>query len=164
MLMKKKYIYVILVSVLLVVFDQITKALIISNYNVHEYSVVINNFFNIFYIRNYGAAFGILSQNIIFLIGITCIMIYYVFYEIKRNINNNLSIFSLTLVLGGAVGNLIDRIFRGYVVDFLSFRLFNYDMPVFNVADIFITCGVILVIFCILREGKYEKNSSRRRK
>ena len=74
------------------------------------------------------------------------------------------SIFSLTLVLGGAVGNLIDRIFRGYVVDFLSFRLFNYDMPVFNVADIFITCGVILVIFCILREGKYEKNSSRRRK
>ena len=77
--MKKKYIYVILVSVLLVVFDQITKALIISNYNVHEYSVVINNFFNIFYNRNYGAAFGILSQNIIFLIGITCIMIYYVF-------------------------------------------------------------------------------------
>ena len=91
-------------------------------------------------------------------------LIFYIVKEIKKNIDNNLSLLSFSLILGGAVGNLIDRIFRGYVVDFISFTLFKREMSIFNVADMYITIGVILLIYIVLKEGKYERVSSRKRK
>ena len=162
--MKKKYLYIMLCVLLFILLDQVVKSLVVNLYDVGEASVVINNFFKIYYIRNYGAAFGIFSSNILLLIGITCVMIYYIIIEIKNNIGNRLSIFSLILILSGAIGNLIDRVFRGYVVDFLSFTLLRKEMPIFNVADMFITIGVFLLIYSILRDGSYDGNSNKRRR
>ena len=82
----------------------------------------------------------------------------------KKNINNNLSLLSFSLILSGALGNLIDRVVRGYVVDYISFTLFNREMSVFNLADTYITIGVILLIYIVIKEGKNERVSSRKRK
>ena len=68
------------------------------------------------------------------------------------------------VILGGILGNLIDRVFRGYVIDYISFTLFNREMAVFNAADIFITFGVILLMYIILRDGRSERISSRRKR
>ena len=162
--MKKKSLIVLISILLLIVFDQIVKYLIVRNFSIGEEKILIDNFLKFIYIRNTGAAFGILSGNIIFLIGISLLLIFYIIKEMKKNINNNLSLLSFSLIIGGAVGNLIDRIFRGYVVDFISFTLFQREMSIFNIADMYITIGVILLIYIVLKEGKYERVSSRKRK
>ena len=91
-------------------------------------------------------------------------LLYYLINEIRRNIDSKLSIVSLSLIISGAIGNLIDRIFRGYVIDYISFTLFNREMAVFNAADIFITFGVILLMYIIIRDGRSERISSRRKR
>lgn len=162
--MKKKSLIVLISLLMLIVFDQIIKYLIVKNFSIGEEKILIDNFLKFIYIRNTGAAFGILSGNIVFLIGISLLLIFYIVKEMKKNIDNNLSLLSFSLILGGAVGNLIDRIFRGYVVDFISFTLFKRKMSIFNIADMYITIGVILLIYIVLKEGKYERVSSRKRK
>ena len=162
--MKKKSLVVLISLLMLIVFDQIIKYLIVKNFSIGEEKILMDNFLKFIYIRNTGAAFGILSGNIVFLIGISLLLIFYIVKEMKKNIDNNLSLLSFSLILGGAIGNLIDRIFRGYVVDFISFTLFKREMPIFNVADMYITIGVILLIYIVLKEGKYERVSSRKRK
>lgn len=147
--MKKKSLIVLISLLMLIVFDQIIKYLIVKNFSIGEEKILIDNFLKFIYIRNTGAAFGILSGNIVFLIGISLLLIFYIVKEMKKNIDNNLSLLSFSLILGGAVGNLIDRIFRGYVVDYIDItRLFDY--PIFNFADICIVVGVILVITVII--------------
>lgn len=145
--MKKRNI--IIFSIILIFIDQIIKYLV-HNYIISDI-VIINNFFSITNLSNYGAAFGILSNNIYFLIFISLILIYFIISEIRKN-NNKGYIISLLMILGGALGNLIDRIFRGYVVDYLSFELFNISFPVFNFADMLITFGTIYLIYMIIKE------------
>lgn len=145
--MKKRNI--IIFSIILIFIDQIIKYLV-HNYIISDI-VIINNFFSITNLSNYGAAFGILSNNIYFLIFISLILIYFIISEIRKN-NNKGYIISLLMILGGALGNLIDRIFRGYVVDYLSFELFSISFPVFNFADMLITFGTIYLIYMIIKE------------
>lgn len=145
--MKKRNI--IIFSIILIFIDQIIKYLV-HNYIISDI-VIINNFFSITNLSNYGAAFGILSNNIYFLIFISLILIYFIISEIKKN-NNKGYIISLLMILSGALGNLIDRIFRGYVVDYLSFELFSISFPVFNFADMLITFGTIYLIYRIIKE------------
>lgn len=145
--MKKRNI--IIFSIILIFIDQIIKYLV-HNYIISDI-VIINNFFSITNLSNYGAAFGILSNNIYFLIFISLILIYFIISEIRKN-NNKGYIISLLMILGGALGNLIDRIFRGYVVDYLSFELFSISLPVFNFADMLITFGTIYLIYMIIKE------------
>ena len=145
--MKKRNI--IIISIILIFIDQIIKYLV-HNYIISDI-VIINNFFSITNLSNYGAAFGILSNNIYFLFFISLILIYFIISEIKKN-NNKGYIISLLMILSGALGNLIDRIFRGYVVDYLSFELFSISFPVFNFADMLITFGTIYLIYMIIKE------------
>lgn len=145
--MKKRNI--IIFSIILIFIDQLIKYLV-HNYIISDI-VIINNFFSITNLSNYGAAFGILSNNIYFLIFISLILIYFIISEIKKN-NNKGYIISLLMILIGALGNLIDRIFRGYVVDYLSFELFSISFPVFNFADMLITFGTIYLIYMIIKE------------
>lgn len=145
--MKKRNI--IIFSIILIFIDQIIKYLV-HNYIISDI-VIINNFFSITNLSNYGAAFGILSNNIYFLIFISLILIYFIISEIKKN-NNKGYIISLLMILSGALGNLIDRIFRGYVVDYLSFEVFSISFPVFNFADMLITFGTIYLIYMIIKE------------
>ena len=162
--MKKKSLFILIVILALTIIDQIIKYLVVSNISIGSEKIIIDNFLKFIYIRNTGAAFGILSGNIIFLIFITVLLIFYIVNEMKKNINNNLSLLSFSLILSGALGNLIDRVVRGYVVDYISFTLFNREMSVFNLADTYITIGVILLIYIVIKEGKNERVSSRKRK
>ena len=81
--------------------------------------------------------------------------------SIKKNINNKVISISLSLIISGALGNLIDRIFRGYVVDFISFTIFDKEMAIFNVADTFITFGVVLLLIYLFKEGKHERSNNK---
>ena len=156
--MNKKGIKIIIFSLVLILLDFLTKFLIIHSFNINEGIILINNFLKFIYIKNSGAAFGLLNNNIYVLIIITIALISYLIYELIK-CNNKLYFFSYLLILCGALGNLIDRVFRGYVVDFISFTLFGREMAIFNVADIYITFGVILFIFSIFKEGKHERNN-----
>lgn len=158
--MEKKYIKIISLIIFLIVFDQLIKFLVTLNFNVGEEFVIINNFLKFIYIKNTGAAFGMFSGNTFMLILIAIVLIWYLIKEIKTNLNNKLSIISFSLVLGGALGNLIDRVFRGYVVDYISFTLFNSEMAIFNMADIYITFGVLLLLYIVIRDGRNEKNKN----
>ena len=81
-------------------------------------------------------------------------------YELLKT-KNKLNLIACSLIISGSLGNLIDRVFRGYVIDFISFTLFKREMAIFNVADICITFGVILYIIIILKEGKNERVNSK---
>ncbi len=95
------------------------------------------------------------------LILITVVLLFYLLKEFK-NSKNKLNITAYTLIISGAIGNLIDRIFRKYVVDFISFTLFGHEMAVFNIADTYITFGIILLIYCIVKEERSERVNRRR--
>lgn len=162
--MKKNYIKIISFIISIVIIDQLSKLIVVKTLELNSAITIINNFFRFLYIKNTGAAFGILGGNIFLLIFITLALIYYLLHELNKNINNKLYLIAIPLIIGGALGNLIDRIFRGYVVDFISFIIFNKEMAIFNIADIFIFIGVVLYIIILLKDGiKDGKNSSNKR-
>ncbi len=143
--MSKKNIYSI--ATLSFVLDQVIKLIIVQNMNLYQEIVVIPQFFSILYVKNTGAAFSILENNTFLLIIIGVLFMVGLNRYIKReNFYSKLSIISLGLILGGIYGNLLDRIIRGAVVDYLSFLIIHYEFPVFNLADICITVGIGLFI------------------
>ncbi len=149
--------YILLTAIIIAV-DQITKFVAINQLKGQEPYVIIKNYFELRYVENYGAAFGILQQRRILFIIITSIVLLFLVFFLYKNYKtlSEISKFSIALFLGGAIGNFIDRIRLGYVVDFFRVNIFNiYDFPVFNIADIFIVCGTILIIYIVLFE-KYE--------
>ena len=137
------------VSILLVVADQRTKYAITSNLHYGE-SVAITSFFNLVLVYNKGAAFSFLSDaggwQRVFFIGITCVAIVVLCWLIAKHESEKLFRWGLTLILGGAIGNLIDRIAYGHVVDFLDFHFAGWHFWAFNVADSAITIGAGLLI------------------
>ncbi len=149
-----------IISLVCIIIDQIIKVVITTNVEFAHSINVINNFFRITYLQNTGAAWSILSGNRILLIIVTIIalgIIYYVFLKDKK-IKNYESIL-LGLLLGGIIGNLIDRVRFGYVIDYLDFNLFSYHYPVFNFADICIVISIIILVIISLKEDKNGNNS-----
>ena len=137
--------------------DQITKRIISENMALGETIPVIENVFHITYVRNTGAAFGILQGQTVFLVTVTTILLsaVLIFYH-KRTKGCHFTLpFALALIFGGGAGNFIDRLMVGSVVDFLDFRVF----PVFNAADIFVTtgCGLLIVYVLIFERDKDDK-------
>ena len=141
--MKKVYI----IALISLIIDQIVKILV-SNYLIlGQTTKIINNFFYLTYVQNTGAAFSILIGYRYILIIITLIFLYYLYKYTKKQTNpNKLAILSHGLLLGGIIGNLIDRIIYGYVIDYLDFMIFNYNFPIFNLADTFIVIGCIILV------------------
>lgn len=142
---------------LLVVLDQFTKVLALQNLKGQEPITIIPDVFQLLYVENRGAAFGILqNKQWVFLI-ITAIVLAALIWVLPR-MSRERHFLPLRLCLcfigAGAVGNMIDRIFRGYVVDFFYFKLI--DFPVFNVADIYVTTSAIVLIFLIVFLYKEE--------
>ena len=116
---------------------------------------IIPNFFSIYYVRNTGAAFSILKDHRYLFIGIAFITFFLLQrYISKTKITKKLEIVSLGLLMGGLVGNLIDRLLYGYVIDYLSFNFFGYSFPIFNIADIGIVIGIILFSIYIMKTPK----------
>lgn len=148
-------------AIITLLIDQISKVLISMFLEINEQIIVIKDFFSLYFIENYGAAWSILSgkANLLIIASvIALIIIYRYMYNFKNNKRNNLA---FGFIIGGIFGNLIDRVFLGYVRDFLSFNIFSYKYPVFNFADTFIVIGVFLLIFAIIKgEDKNGTNQS----
>ena len=143
LLNRENKINLIIVSII-VTLDQISKYFITLNY---DYFLNKNIFiFSINYARNYGAAFNIFEGNRVFLSLISIIssliLIYFIFFKGRLNF---LDRYGLSLILAGSIGNGIDRIIKGYVIDFINLKLFEF--PIFNIADIAINIGCIILIF-----------------
>ena len=142
-----------LIVTLICLFVDIVSKLIVSNLlEVTESIRVIDNFFYLTYVRNTGAAWSIFSDNTwLVLIVSGLIILGIILYIYKDRPQDKFEKVSYGLVLGGAIGNFIDRIVYGYVIDFFDFYIFGYDYPIFNMADIFIVLGVIMLIVCTWR-------------
>ena len=152
----------IIISIILLCIDQISKLLIVNLLTKTDSITIIKNFFYLTYINNDGAAFSILVGKKFFLILIAVLVIVMLIRYIKKNnIQNKLELVSLALIIGGSLGNLMDRVVRGYVIDFLDFKIFNYNFPIFNLADTFIVIGVFLLL---LKEIRKENNLDSRNK
>lgn len=167
---KLKYLLLFILAGVTIVLDQLTKALVLEKFRLGETVSVILNYFNITYVQNKGAAFGMLAQaNPAFRVPFFVIVplaalfsIGYIFRKIPDQ-DRKLAV-ALSLVIGGAIGNLIDRITLGYVVDFLDFHWqWGYHFPAFNIADSAICVGVGLVILDLFapEEGRSQRKGSR---
>lgn len=147
--MKKLYGYIMLIILILI--DQLSKLFITTNFFLGEEREVIKNIFSIEYIRNTGAAWGMFPNGTIFFIIfslIVCIGLLVLFNKTPKEKKYNYLSMVIIILVSGAVGNLIDRCFRKYVVDFFYFKLI--DFPVFNVADIYVTVAAIMLILLIM--------------
>jgi|SRR3989338_3427461 len=147
--MKNKYIIIFSTALIIILIDQITKFLIKTSFQLKQSIPLIKNIFHLTYIRNFGAGFGILQQQKWILVFISIIVIGVIFYYLDKIKDKEKFLQIIVgLVLGGTIGNLIDRVAYGFVVDFMDFRIW----PVFNFADSFVTIGVIGLIIYLWRK------------
>ena len=147
-----------IICVVILAFDQATKVLVDTTFRLYESVPVIPGFFHLTYVRNKGAAFGLLADSAVripFFISVSIIAMLCIFWYISRvRDDQKLAIVSLSLVFSGALGNLIDRIRLGEVIDFLDVFWRSYHWPAFNVADSAITIGVTLLFIEMWCEEK----------
>jgi signal peptidase II len=140
--------------------DQWTKWLVVHNMSLYESIPVINNFFYITSHRNRGAAFGILQNKQWLFILITVVVIAFVLYYLwQLKHDRPMMSYAFSLILGGAFGNLIDRVENGEVVDFLHFQFGSYQFPIFNCADSAIVVGVIVLVIITLISPAAQNNN-----
>ena len=154
-LVKKDKIYII--SFIVVLLDQFIKYIVIKNMALLESISIIPNFFNIHYVQNTGAAWGIMKDKTIILTIISTFFLIIVNQMISKEKNfTKISISGYGLIVGGMLGNLIDRIIHSYVIDFLDFKICGYDFPIFNIADVTIVLGIILLTYEVIRSEVNE--------
>ena len=147
-------------AVLLIVADQVTKTLILGNYRLGD-STFITSFFNIVRAHNTGAAFSFLAdaggwQRWLFT-GIGVAATIFIVWQLRAHAGQKLFSFAMSSILGGAVGNVVDRLLHGYVVDFLDFHLNGWHFPAFNIADAAITVGAVCLIVDELLRVRRER-------
>jgi signal peptidase II len=148
--------FIILISSIVIALDFITKKIILARVMLHE-SINVLPFLNIVHVENKGAAFGSftgLGNNVFIIISIIAIIFILVYLS---KVHQKLEFISLSLVLGGAIGNLLDRIQFGKVIDFIDFFVGKWHWPSFNVADSALTVGIILFLISNLRHGRDAK-------
>lgn len=153
---KFNYLIYLFIVVSLVSLDQYTKSIILNYFELYESKTIIDGFFSLTYVQNFGAGFSIMQNaRTTFLIITPICLVGFTYLFIKSS--DKLSKTALLLMISGTIGNFIDRIVRVYVVDFLDFIIFGWDFPIFNVADIFLTIGVCLYIIALIKEEKDAK-------
>ncbi len=146
-------IYIVIIIFLII--DIISKLIVSRVCTLNNSVSVINNFFSITYTHNYGGAWSLFSGSTILITVISIIVIIgIIIYLSKKKINNKIESLGYSFLLGGAIGNLIDRIIYGYVIDFLDFNIFGYNFPIFNIADMGIVIGIFLIIVIEIRGNK----------
>jgi len=155
-LLSNRYVKLLIIAGMVCILDQATKVLVVATIAVYDTIPVIPGFFNLTHIYNPGGAFGFLSRStselrhLFFLVSSFAAMGLIVFLYVKTPPNQRLLELSLALILGGAFGNIIDRIRIGKVIDFLDVYIKNLHWPAFNVADSAITIGICLFIYHLL--------------
>ncbi|GAB4072399.1 signal peptidase II [Barrientosiimonas marina] len=151
------YLYYILALVVIAV-DQLTKWAVVKTMEMGDQITVIEHFFYLTSHRNSGAAWGILQGQMGLFYIITVIVVAGIIYFMQHYAKDSrLLAIALSVILGGAIGNFIDRLFRHEVVDFFDFIIFSYDYPIFNIADSALVVGVILVIIITINDERKEK-------
>ncbi len=152
----------LIITLTCVLIDQIVKLIIMGTMGVGSSISVIPDFFSLTYVENDGAAWSIFSGNRILLISISVIALILVYwYFIKNKSIKTFELIIYSILIGGIIGNLLDRIKVGCVIDYLDFKIFNYNFPVFNFADICIVISVILLlIYSFKGENRHAKNNS----
>ena len=149
------------IACVFLIIDQIIKLLVRVKMNLFDSINIIPSFFSLYYVENEGAAFSILQNKTILLIviGVFCLYMMSKYIEKEQNYTK-VTLISLGIIIGGMIGNLIDRLLYKAVTDYLSFTIFGYNFPVFNLADIGITVGVVLFIIDSIiqdfRERRYK--------
>lgn len=147
---------IILISTLTLILDILAKQLVVNLMIENQSISLIKDFFSITYAKNTGVAFSFLEGNVPLIIIITSIIILLILKYIKETNQNKYESICYGLIIGGAIGNLIDRIIYGYVIDFLDFNLFGYPFPIFNIADTAIVIGIFsLIILSFIEDKKY---------
>ncbi len=144
------------ISVVIVVLDQVTKAIVLKNLALHESISVISGFFNLTHVMNPGGAFGLFAEHspeirkffFLFVSSLVALMVLWLYQKVAPT--HRFLSFGLAAVFAGAVGNLIDRFRFGMVVDFLDFYLGAYHWPAFNIADSAITLGMIVFVYHVV--------------
>ncbi|MFZ3209377.1 MAG: signal peptidase II [Geobacteraceae bacterium] len=163
--MKHKYIILLVVSVIVLVLDQATKIYIDRTMDLHSSITVVENFFNITYLRNKGAAFSFLADfrfRLPFFIFVSLVAVVVILVVIRRlRSDQKLSAVALSLLLAGAVGNLIDRVRLGEVIDFIYVHWYEHYWPAFNIADSAICAGVFLLAIDMSQEERRQKADQR---
>ena len=151
---------VLFVSAILVLADQVSKAIVVRTMSLYESVPVIENFFHFTYITNDGMAFGIDFPFGYFIFSlVSALLTIFLFWYLWSVRNDSLLIrLGLAMIIAGAVGNLIDRLMLGEVIDFLDFMIGNFHWYVFNLADSYVTVGMVLILTdSIFLEKKREK-------
>lgn len=152
---KKPY----LIALFFFIIDLISKQVIIHTISLNTSIQVINNFFYLTYVKNSGAAWSILKDERILLLIISVIVLFLINKYMNKEKLSKLEEVSYGLIIGGIFGNLFDRIIYGFVIDFLDFKIFGYNYPIFNLADTFIVIGVILMLIISFRKDRLWKKS-----
>ncbi len=155
----KKIKYVIMI-ILVFSIDQISKLIISNSINLNGSVEVIKNFFSLTYVKNKGAAFGMFSSYTFIISLISVLILIYLLFELFRSKSEEkLTNYSLSLIIGGLLGNLYDRVFLGCVRDFFDFTLLGKGFAIFNVGDAFIVIGCFMFIISVFLEVKNENSS-----
>ena len=151
--MSKKYIFCIVIFTLFL--DQVSKRIVVENIEIFANNLEISKYFNLVYVENRGVSFGMFSEHDkSFYFGILSMLVStYIIYLLAKS-KDLIESFGLSLILGGAVGNGVDRLYYGYVVDFIDLHLNNLHWPAFNFADTFITFGAIVFVFSMISNKK----------
>ena len=155
-MLQNKYVKLAWVAALVILVDQVSKALILNNLPMHQSVSVIEGLFDITHIRNPGGAFGLMANMsaatrmfvFLFLSSLAVGLLFYLY--IKTPKTHSFLATGFAMIFGGAIGNLIDRIRFGNVVDFLDFYIDKYHWPAFNIADSAITIGIFIFVFHLL--------------
>lgn len=153
-----------IISLIVIIIDRILKVLVTNNFVLNVRNKIIDGFFYITNCHNEGAAFSLFSGNVLFLIFITLIVLFLIYRTINKENVNKIRILAYGLLLGGILGNLYDRIFYGYVIDYLDFVIFKFNFAIFNLADAAIVIGAILLIVFEGSDNDGRKNKDRSRK
>ena len=156
-----RYLLLLITTAVILILDQASKLYVASHFRLHESITVVENFFHLTYLRNQGAAFGFLAENGIrvpFFISVAVLAAIGILWYLGRlRADQHQLQFALSLIFAGAMGNLIDRIRLGAVIDFLDFHWYQHHWPAFNVADSAITVGVALLLIDLWIEESRKK-------
>ena len=138
---------IVIFTIVFFIIDIVSKLIVSNLMDVYDSIIIIKDFFYITYVRNTGAAWSIFAEETLGIMIVSLLIILGIIYYIFKNKpESRLEKLGYGLILGGALGNLFDRVIYGYVIDFFDFYIFGYDYPIFNLADSFIFVGVIILV------------------
>ena len=154
---KQERMFAVMAGAWVVIIDQYVKRAVVQNLELGETAELLPGLFRLERVHNYGAAWSSLSGARWLLIGVTTVGLGVLFWLVTHIVKHPLGVWALWLVIGGGIGNLIDRVLNGYVVDMIATEFINF--PVFNIADIFVTCGTFAAAVYYLKY--YEKSDAK---